>query len=58
MAARSLTLVAKGIQNLANLVPSAKEPFMSFFEEFLTSQVKLMEDCVAKFSVSENSFLC
>lgn len=51
-AARNLTLIAKGIQNLANLVPSAKEPFMSFMEEYLSGQIGLMEDCVARFSVS------
>jgi len=56
VAARNLTLIAKALQNLANLVPQAKESFMTFMEEFLNSQLKPMEDCVTNFcTLSEDA---
>jgi len=51
VAGRTLTLIAKAIQNLANLVPQAKEKFMEFMVEFLEQHLNAMRTCVARFAV-------
>ena len=56
--ARTLTLVAKTLQNLANLVEfGAKEPYMADMNSFITKNLDSVKTCIEKFSVRLLSFL-
>lgn len=56
--ARTLTLVAKTLQNLANLVTfNSKEPFMKMMTPYLEAQLPRMEECIARFSSPSSSVL-
>jgi len=49
--ARTFTLVAKTIQNLANLVEfGAKEPYMADMNPFILKNIDAMKTCIEKFS--------
>ena len=51
-AARSLTLVAKTLQNLANLVPfGQKEPFMADMNDLINSRIPDMKRFIIEASV-------
>lgn len=57
--ARTLTLIAKTLQNLANLVEfGAKEPFMIDMNEFIDGNRERMKQCISIISVShkENDY--
>lgn len=50
--ARTLTLIAKTLQNLANLVTfNSKEPYMKVMTPYLEATIPRCEDCITRFSV-------
>ena len=57
-AERSLKLVAKCVQNVANLVEfKTKEPFMRVVNPFIVKQMEKMKKFIDQLSVSGNAML-